>query len=142
MPMAARLLRMIHVPGDLFSVNPVTARGVPGLFARNERVVCVFDGDDSSGRGCGPWAMVLVGATIVGSMATVWHGVVNPPRPGRVREWDYTDRDIRLAQGDEMGRFLLGSTVVMLLPATPLRFNPSWEAGRGIHMGEALGHWL
>ena len=71
---AGRLLRMIYVPGDLFSVNPTTARGVPGLFARNERVVCVFD--------CahGPMVLVLVGATIVGSMATVWHGVVNPPR--------------------------------------------------------------
>jgi phosphatidylserine decarboxylase len=84
MPCAGRLLRMIHVPGALFSVNPATARGVPGLFARNERVVCVFEGED--GR---PWVLVLVGATIVGSMATVWHGVVNPPRPGSVREWSY-----------------------------------------------------
>ena len=81
MPRGGRLRRMIHVPGDLFSVNPTTARGVPGLFARNERVVCVFDGP------AGPFVLVLVGATIVGSMATVWHGVVNPPRPGVVREW-------------------------------------------------------
>jgi len=89
MPCAGKLTRMIHVPGDLFSVNPVTARGVPGLFARNERVVCVFEGES------GLFVMVLVGATIVGSMATVWHGVVNPPRPGRLREWRYADRDLR-----------------------------------------------
>ena len=76
MPCAGKLLRMIHVPGELFSVNPATARGVPGLFARNERVVCVFESAN------GPFVQVLVGATIVGSMATVWHGVVNPPRPG------------------------------------------------------------
>ena len=99
MPCPGRLLRMIHVPGDLFSVNPGTARGVPGLFARNERVVCEFEGRDGE-----PWVLVLVGATIVGSMATVWHGLVNPPRPGHVREWSYHDQRIELAQGDEMGR--------------------------------------
>jgi len=88
MPCAGRLVRMVHVPGDLFSVNPVTARGVPGLFARNERVVCEFEGEH------GPFVMVLVGATIVGSMATVWHGVVNPPRPGGLRGWRYEDGDL------------------------------------------------
>jgi phosphatidylserine decarboxylase len=137
MPCGGHLLRMIHVPGDLFSVNPATARGVPGLFARNERVVCVFEGD------VGPWVLVLVGATIVGSMATVWHGVVNPPRPGTVREWAYHDQDIRLAQGQEMGRFLLGSTVVMLFPAgttagPSLAFNPAWAPGGPIRLGEAM----
>ena len=132
MPQAGRLLRMIHVPGALFSVNPATARGVPGLFARNERVVCVFDG------GHGPWVLVLVGATIVGSMATVWHGVVNPPRPGTVREWTYASEPIELAQGAEMGRFLLGSTVVMLFPRGPLRFNPRWQPGGAIRVGEAM----
>jgi phosphatidylserine decarboxylase len=118
--------------GDLFSVNPVTARGVPGLFARNERVVCVFDGPS------GPWINVLVGATIVGSMATVWHGVVNPPRPGRLRDWAYEAGQVDLAQGAEMGRFLLGSTVVMLFPRGPLQFNPAWAPGRAIRMGEAM----
>jgi phosphatidylserine decarboxylase len=132
MPCAGRLLRMIHVPGDLFSVNPTTARGVPGLFARNERVVCVFDAQP------GPWVMVLVGATIVGSMATVWHGVVNPPRPGTVREWAYQDQAIDLPRGAEMGRFLLGSTVVMLFPAGPLRFNAAWAPGGAIQMGQAM----
>ena len=133
MPCAGRLTRMVHVPGDLFSVNPVTARGVPGLFARNERVVCVFEGDR------GPFVMVLVGATIVGSMATVWHGVVNPPRPGQVREWTYEMGNIALAQGEEMGRFLLGSTVVLLFPKGVMQFNPDWTPTRPIRMGEAMG---
>ena len=133
MPCAGRLRRMIHVPGALFSVNPTTARGVPGLFARNERVVCVFDSAH------GPFVLVLVGATIVGSMATVWHGVVNPPRPGHLREWRYDEPAIELARGAEMGRFLLGSTVVMLFPRDTLRFNPDWAPGRPIRMGEAMG---
>jgi phosphatidylserine decarboxylase len=136
MPCDGKLTRMIHVPGELFSVNPTTARGVPGLFARNERVVCVFDG------AAGPFVLVLVGATIVGSMATVWHGVVNPPRPGKVRSWSYTDQDVRLKQGDEMGRFLLGSTVVMLFPKASaqgmLAFNPAWQPARPIRLGEAM----
>jgi phosphatidylserine decarboxylase len=133
MPCAGRLTRMIYVPGDLFSVNPTTARGVPGLFARNERVVCVFEGEN------GPFVMVLVGATIVGSMATVWHGVVNPPRPGAVREWTYEMGNIDLAQGEEMGRFLLGSTVVMLFPKGVMQFNTDWTPTRPIVMGEAMG---
>ena len=132
MPCEGRLRRMIHVPGDLFSVNPTTARGVPGLFARNERVVCVFDSDR------GPFAMVLVGATIVGSMATVWHGQVNPPRPGLVRDWAYAPGDVTLRQGQEMGRFLLGSTVVMLMPPGPLQFNPAWVPGKAIRLGEVM----
>ena len=136
MPCAGTLRRMVHVPGDLFSVNPTTARGVPGLFARNERVVCVFD--DAQGR---PFVLVLVGATIVGSMATVWHGLVNPPRPGVVRDWRYDDGAIQLAQGAEMGRFLLGSTVVMLFTREAmagLQFNPAWAPGGPLRLGEVM----
>ena len=140
MPCAGRLLRMVYVPGALFSVNPATARGVPGLFARNERVVCVFDGE-ADGPVKGPWVLVLVGATIVGSMATVWHGVVNPPRLGVPRDWSYHDQDIRLAQGEEMGRFLLGSTVVMLFPKGSLSFNASWSPGRSIRLGEEMARF-
>ncbi len=132
MPCSGRLQRMIHVPGELFSVNPTTARGVPGLFARNERVACLFE----SGRG--PFVLVLVGATIVGSMATVWHGVVNAHRTRQPREWHYEDQDIRLEQGQEMGRFLLGSTVVLLFPKGKLHFNPAWAPGRAIRMGEVM----
>ncbi|WP_394788794.1 archaetidylserine decarboxylase [Rhodoferax sp.] len=131
MPCDGRLTRMVYVPGDLFSVNPVTAQGVPGLFARNERVVCVFDSER------GPFVLVLVGAAIVGSMATVWQGVINPPR-GPVREWRYDDQKIELKQGDEMGRFLLGSTVVMLFPKGPLSFNPTWAPAGSVRLGEVM----
>jgi phosphatidylserine decarboxylase len=132
MPCAGRLTRMIYVPGDLFSVNPATARGVPGLFARNERVVCVFEGAD------GPFVLVLVGATIVGSMATTWHGAVNAPRPGKLSEWHYENKSVTFKQGDEMGRFLLGSTVVMLFPKSPLQFNPAWQSGRAVQLGQVM----
>jgi phosphatidylserine decarboxylase len=136
MPCDGRLLRMIHVPGDLFSVNPGTALGVPGLFARNERVVCLFEGAS------GPFVMTLVGATIVGSMATVWHGVVNPPRPGHLREWHYEGaQSVMLRQGEEMGRFLLGSTVVMLFPKASLRFNAEWAPERPIRLGEVMANY-
>ena len=133
MPCDGRLTRMIYVPGDLFSVNPVTARGVPGLFARNERVVCVFETER------GPFVLTLVGATIVGSMATVWHGLVNPPRSRDIREWTYDKEQVLLKQGDEMGRFLLGSTVVMLFPKNALQFNPQWAAAQAVRMGEVMG---
>ena len=133
MPCEGRLTRMVYVPGALFSVNPVTARGVPGLFARNERVVCVFE------TGRGPFVLVLVGATIVGSMATVWHGVVNPPRTRDIRTWRYDDQNLVLKQGDEMGRFLLGSTVVMLFPAGRTTFNPDWAPEGAVRLGEMMG---
>lgn len=134
MPCDGRLTRMIYVPGKLFSVNPTTARGVPGLFARNERVVCVFDSPEH-----GPFVLVLVGATIVGSMATVWHGVVNPTRTGAVAEWTYDDQNIVLKKGEEMGRFLLGSTIVMLFQADTIRFNPAWQPEGSVRLGELMG---
>ena len=133
MPCDGRLVSMTYVPGDLFSVNPMTARHVPGLFARNERVVCVFD------TSFGPFVNVLVGATIVGSMATVWHGVVNPPRTREPREWRYDGQDIVLAKGAEMGRFLLGSTVVMLFPKDVVTFHPDWAPTKAVRLGEAMG---
>ena len=132
MPCAAILRQMVYVPGDLFSVNPTTARGVPGLFARNERVVCVFD------TARGPMVLVLVGATIVGSMATVWHGVVNPPRTGHISRHDYPGGQVQLAQGEEMGRFLLGSTVVLLLPEAAPGWNPGWQPGGPVCMGQVM----
>lgn len=132
MPCDGRLLRMEHVPGALFSVNPATARGVPGLFARNERVVCLFE------TPLGPMALVLVGATIVGSMSTVWHGQVNPPRTGQPRRWDYQNQQITLRRGEEMGRFLLGSTVVMLFQNGAVEFNTDWAPARSVRLGEAM----
>ncbi|MDR3213728.1 MAG: archaetidylserine decarboxylase [Azoarcus sp.] len=134
MPRAGRLIRMIHVPGSLFSVNPLMARRVPGLFARNERVVCVFESAE------GLFALVLVGAVIVGSIATVWHGVVTPPRHRRPSIWKYeADAGIELAQGAEMGRFMLGSTVVALFDNPEVRFVPEWEPGVPVRMGGAMG---
>ena len=132
MPCNGQLKRMLHVPGDLFSVNPLTASHVPGLFARNERVVCEFDSDD------GPFVMALVGATIVGSMATVWHGVVNPPRARAVQSWIYSEGDVSLSKGEEMGRFLLGSTVVLLFPPGRAAFPSDWLPGRSVRLGEVM----
>ncbi|MCD2325304.1 archaetidylserine decarboxylase [Sphingomonas sp. IC-56] len=134
MPCDGTLTRMIYVPGTLFSVNPTTARGVPNLFARNERVVCVFESPQH-----GPFVMVLVGATIVGSMATVWHGIVNPKRTGKVSEWTYPDAEVSLKQGEEMGRFLLGSTIVMLFQRDAIAFNPNWAPERPVRLGEMMG---
>ena len=132
MPCDGTLNSMTYVPGDLFSVNPTTAQGVPGLFARNERVICEFDSAQ------GVFVLILVGATIVGSMATVWHGVVNPPRIGKIKTWDYTKQSISLKQGEEMGRFLLGSTVVMLFPENALIFNPAWKPEQVVKLGEKM----
>lgn len=110
MPIDGTLSKMIYVPGDLFSVNPLTAQNVPNLFARNERVVAIFDTE------IGPLAMVLVGATIVASIETVWAGTVTPPAGKDVFSWNYPttgDNAISLKKGEEMGRFKLGSTVIL-----------------------------
>ena len=139
MPCDGTLKSMTYVPGALFSVNPTTAQGVPGLFAINERVVCEFTSAQH-----GSFIMVLVGATIVGSMATVWHdaanGIINPPRTGKTKTWTYENKNITLKQGDEMGRFLLGSTVVMLFEKDVLQFNSDWQPARAIRLGELMGN--
>ena len=132
MPCDGVLKSMAYVPGDLFSVNPTTAENVANLFARNERVVCEFQSATH-----GTFVMVLVGATIVGSMATVWHDIVNPPRTREVRTWRY-DGEVELKQGEEMGRFLLGSTVVLLFEKKTISFDKKWKAGRLIQLGEAI----
>ncbi|BAJ00448.1 archaetidylserine decarboxylase [Shewanella violacea] len=111
MPLKGTLSKMTYVPGELFSVNPLTAENVPGLFARNERVVAIFETE------IGPIAMVLVGATIVASIETVWAGTITPPGGKKVFTWDYPTEGpeaLTLEKGAEMGRFKLGSTVVML----------------------------
>ena len=134
MPCDGRLKRMIYIPGTLFSVNPGTARGIRNLFARNERVVCEFTSSvDRS------FAMVLIGATIVGSIATVWHGLVKPKSKRRITDWRYADNEIDLKKGHEMGRFLLGSTVVMLFPSESIEFHPSWAPERTVCLGEPMG---
>ncbi len=133
MPCDGTLKSMTYVPGDLFSVNPTTAANVPNLFARNERVVCEFESAQH-----GTFVIMLVGATIVGSMATIWHGIVNPPRVGHIQTWSYEDQNKHFSQGDEMGRFLLGSTVVMLFEKNTLVFNADWQPAQSIKLGEAM----
>jgi len=133
MPVKGTLTDMIYVPGDAFSVNPLTAANVPNLFARNERVVCVFDTE------LGPMAMILVGATIVRSIETVWAGEITPPRGKSVNHVTYsTDGDdaIVLEKGEEMGRFKLGSTVVCLFAEDKVKFIEALEAGSVTRLGE------
>lgn len=134
MPCDGRLVSMTYVPGSLFSVNPTTARGVPNLFARNERVICVFEAPEH-----GTFAMVLVGATIVGSMATVWHGLVKPKPANKITQWTYTDQNIVHEKGEEMGRFLLGSTVVMLFREHSIAFSDDWAPEKLVRLGETMG---
>lgn len=133
MPVSGKLTQMRYVPGKLFSVNPLTVRGVPRLFARNERVVSIFQTD------FGPVALILVGAIFVGSMETVWHeGEITPPYTKGILNWHYTDANIRLNKGEEMGRFNMGSTVVLLLPANAPTWKDEWKAEVKIKLGQAL----
>ncbi|TBW56874.1 phosphatidylserine decarboxylase [Marinobacter halodurans] len=133
MPLAGTLKEMTYVPGRLFSVNPVTAANVPNLFARNERVVTLFD------TAWGPMAMVLVGAMIVGSVETTWAGVVAPGTDG-VSSVDYSaDKPIRFDKGDEMGRFRLGSTVILLLPKDVMRWSDGLGPETRLRMGRRIG---
>lgn len=133
MPAAGRLRAMIHVPGRLFSVNRATASLVPGLFARNERVVCLFEGE------AGPFALILVGAIFVGGMETVWAGEVTPAR-GQSPRRDYdAGEPIHLARGAEMGRFNMGSTVILLFPPGAVTWTGGLAPGVSLRMGQELG---
>lgn len=132
LPCAATLREMIFVPGALYSVNPATARALPGLFARNERAVCVFDTAE------GAMALVLVGATIVGSIRTVWAGTLNARRDGQMHKWRYDGDDaLSFPQGAEIGSFALGSTVIALFER-PAPFPADWLPARSVRMGEAM----
>ncbi|MCW8879906.1 MAG: archaetidylserine decarboxylase [Kangiellaceae bacterium] len=132
MPCDGKLTSMTHVPGKLFSVNPLTAANVPGLFARNERVVCYFD----TPFGC--MALVAVGATIVGSVETVWHGTVTPPTRKDIKTWDYSDQSISLTKGEEMGRFKLGSTVILLMQKSAWQWDSSVSLTGDLKLGQHL----
>ncbi len=131
MPLTGTLRRMLHIPGRLFSVNPATTEAVANLFARNERVVCLFDTE------AGPMAMVLVGALLVASIETVWHGVVSPPTRQTVRQWHYAVNQIRLQQGEEMGRFNMGSTVILLFARDAIHWLQA-EPSRKLLLGTPL----
>lgn len=134
MPYGGTLKDMIYIPGDLFSVNTLTARNVPNLFARNERVVAFFDTD------IGPMAVILVGAMIVAGIETVWAGQITPPtRQLRVTQYPPQSQAIQLARGDEMGRFKLGSTAIVLFGPDVVKWKDSLQEGSPTKMGEMIG---
>ena len=132
MPLDGSLTRMLHVPGRLFSVNPPTTRAVPRVFARNERVVCLFD------TPAGSMALVMVGALNVASIETVWAGEVTPPQRSAVRAWDYKKDEVKLAKGEEAGRFNMGSTVVLLFAKDRIRWEDSYTAASAVRMGKKI----
>ena len=139
MPLSGSLRSMRYVPGRLFSVNPVTAAAVPGLFARNERLVCEFDTE------LGSMAVILVGAMIVAGIETVWSGPVCPgPAAGKQYEKQYTSGagSVKLERGDELGLFKTGSTVILLFESGQLAFDPHWQAEMSIRMGQPLARCL
>ena len=135
MPITGTLKEMIFAPGDLFSVNPLTAQNVPNLFARNERAIAIFD------TAVGPFAMVLVGATIVASIETIWHGTVAPSKNKEIVRWNYADQPpIIIEKGAEMGRFKLGSTIVAVFAKDAIKFVDTVQPGTPTVMGEAFAH--
>lgn len=134
MPLGGKLMEMVHIPGRLFSVNPVTTENIPNLFARNERVIALFD------TRVGAMALVLVGAIFVSSIETVWHGVVTPPSASRIQNWEYQDQDLSFDQGTEMGRFNMGSTIIVLFPKDRITWSEELKDGSAIRMGQLLAH--
>ena len=133
MPMTGALLRTAHVPGRLFSVAPYTVRHVPNLFARNERLSCLFETE------VGPMAVVLVGAMLVSGVETVWAGEVIPPYADQVRRQDHFLGAPTLEQGDELGRFNMGSTVIVALPKDVAAWSTDLAAGDAVRMGQRIG---
>ncbi len=133
MPLTGTLREMVHVPGRLFSVNTTTTNTVPGLFARNERVCCLFDTE------AGPMALVLVGAIFVSSIETVWHGVVTPPSIASVRNWHYQDNAPRLKIGEEMGRFNMGSTIIVLFGKDKMIWDSEFKTEKIVCLREKIG---
>ena len=132
MPITGTLREMVHVPGRLFSVNTATTRSVPRLFARNERVVAIFDTE------LGPMALVLVGAIFVSSIETVWHGVVTPPSVTSVQTWDYKENAPTLKIGEEMGRFNMGSTIIVLFANNKVQWDSEFVADKIVKLGEMI----
>ncbi|MCP4433411.1 MAG: phosphatidylserine decarboxylase [Gammaproteobacteria bacterium] len=134
MPTDARLYKMIHVPGRLFSVAPWTVEAIPRIFARNERVVCLFN------TRAGPLAMVLVGAINVAAIETVWSGLITPPMGKRVSESDFSHTTKHYKKGDEMGRFNMGSTIILLM-GQKVEWLQKLRPGNAVKVGELIGHF-
>ncbi|NOT12040.1 MAG: phosphatidylserine decarboxylase [Methylococcaceae bacterium] len=133
MPLTGTLREMVHIPGRLFSVNTATTNSVPGLFARNERVAAIFDTE------AGSMALVLVGAIFVSSIETVWHGVVSPPTITAVKSWKYRENAPVLKLGEEMGRFNMGSTIIVLFGKDKVQWNEGFQAEKLVRLGEIIG---
>jgi phosphatidylserine decarboxylase len=133
MPLDGSLRHMLHIPGRLFSVNPSATRAVPNLFARNERVAMIFESD------AGAMGVVMVGALNVGSIETVWAGEITPPRGKGIRTWKYQGDEVSLKKGIELGRFNMGSTVILLFGRARARWDTSLEAGSAVRMGQRIG---
>lgn len=136
MPLGGKLLKMIYVPGKLFSVNQSSVKNVPGLFAKNERVICIFE------TAIGKIAYIAVGAMIVASIVMKWHGIVAPQRSNEVIEWNYADKNIVMKRGDEVGHFQLGSTVILLCEQNAVVWNTALHSEKTLRVGEAVGSIL
>lgn len=132
MPLSGKLIKMTYVPGSLFSVNDAAVVGIPGLFAKNERVICLFETE------VGLMAVILVGAMIVGSIHTTWHGCVTPSRAYHLTEWDYEPQQLRYNRGDEIGFFQMGSTAIVLFQKDIIGFEQSMKVGSDIRLGDAI----
>ncbi|MGH6636378.1 MAG: archaetidylserine decarboxylase, partial [Gammaproteobacteria bacterium] len=133
MPVAGRLREMVYIPGRLFAVNPRSVRVVNRLFARNERIASVFDTD------VGLMALIMIGAIFVGSMDTIWHGAVTPTRARTPRRWHYEGDAVHLDKGAEVGRFNMGSTVILLFTQGVVRWSGTLASGECIQMGQSIG---
>jgi phosphatidylserine decarboxylase len=133
MPYAGKLLQSIYVPGDLFSVNPTTVNNVQNVFARNERLINIFETDQ------GPMAVILVGAMLVAGMVTTWQGKVVPNHSSNVQQWNYAEQDIHLEKGDELGYFNFGSTVILLFPQDKMNWESVLQAQSSVQMGQSIG---
>ena len=134
-PTDAKLISMTYVPGDLFAVNPSTVRVVEGLFARNERLVIRFENKE------GVFCLIMVGAIFVGSMETVWEGKITPKYKPIIKHWDYTEKDLNFAKGEEIARFNMGSTVVLLTPKDTMNELGKIEENTPVKMGQLLSHY-
>ncbi len=133
MPLSGKLKKMIYVPGKLFSVNPSSVKNVPGLFARNERVICIFETE------VGLMALIAVGAMIVGSVSMNWHGIVAPQKNRRIETWHYDHQSLILQKGDAVGHFRLGSTVIVLCEQNKIAWNAALQSNSILELGQVIG---
>lgn len=133
MPYNGKIAKMIHVPGNLYSVNIETAKNIPNIFANNERVITLFNSD------LGPFAVILVGACLVAGIHIKWHGQVSPRKSKGITSWSYPNQDTLLKKGDELGHFQFGSTAIILFPKNTVAWNKALAVGSEVTMGQGVG---